>query len=85
MFTLTMTSNIGGLEFVCVCVCVCACAAQLVMQKKKESNWWDMAVRTTDYDSFVTLSRVCTCVSYSALNKAEPTLYVHLWLEYVGQ
>ena len=55
------------------------------MQKKKESNWWDMAVRTTDYDSFVTLSRVCTCVSYSALNKAEPTLYVHLWLEYVGQ
>ena len=32
------------------------------MQKKKNGNWWDMSVRTSDYDSFVTLSRVSVCV-----------------------
>ena len=32
--------------------------AQQVLQKKRGGEWWNMAVRTSDYDSFVTLSTV---------------------------
>ena len=33
-------------------------SAYQVMQKKKNGEWWDVKVRTSDYDSYVALSRV---------------------------
>jgi hypothetical protein len=32
-------------------------SAQQVLHKKRSGEWWDMAIRSTDYESFITLSR----------------------------
>ena len=37
---------------------LCSCVAHDMYQKKKRENWWNVSVRTSDYESFSMLSRV---------------------------